>query len=211
VLVEPLLLALCMAAALSLRPWRMLVRGADHDLLWPLAVLAAVLPWIWWCPGPLLAPLTATLGVHLALLTLGWPLAVLLMGFVGAAGLLTGASAQTVTATVFWCGALPLTLSLAAGAGVRRWFGFDPVAYLLLRCTVVPFASTAVCALLADGAVDRLQRYGEAVPAVIVAAGLAEATITSVAGLLLMISAPRLLATWRPQQPVAAAAAGLQR
>ena len=68
------LIALALALALALRPWRQLA----HEALWtPLLAALVLLPWLWALPRLQAMPLQLQFsGAVLLMLSLGWPLAV---------------------------------------------------------------------------------------------------------------------------------------
>ena len=137
---ETTLAVLALIIALSLKPWRMM---AGARLLGPALAVLVLLPWAWVLPT--LHPMPLSLhwsGACLALLMLGWPLAVpvliavaLITGFIG-----NLAPADMVTLAV-WQGLLPATFALILGAAVRRWLPRNPFIYILVRS----FLGTVLC------------------------------------------------------------------
>src|SRR5690606_35576563 len=117
-----LLLALAWAAALLVRPWRLLQpRQGQVPLATPLLACLVVLPWLWAWPG--LAALPVPLhwsGAPLVLLLVGWPLAVAVFTVAGLSTLFTtGATLDAALSLTVWSGLLPATLVLALGHVVR--------------------------------------------------------------------------------------------
>jgi uncharacterized membrane protein len=114
-------LALALAAtvlALALRPWR-----AVTDLPWPALALWAALPLLWSVDRlsamPVMQPLA---GSCLLLMMLGWPLAVLmLLPVAGLMAVMTDLGAVELLQRLVWLGLVPITLSMAIGAALRRW------------------------------------------------------------------------------------------
>ena len=183
-----------LAAALVVRPWRLL---QDGRLASPLLALLTLLPWLWAYPG--LAALHLPLrwsGAPLAVLLVGWPLAVPVLVFAGLTTMLTtGASLAQALAWTAWCGILPATAVLLLGYAVRRAFGLNPVAYLLGRAFFVPFVALLACGLgAAVTAHARVSTDMEAVAALLLAMG--EAAWTCAIASLLVAFRPQWLATW---------------
>ena len=88
------LIAVALAMSLWLRPWRMLSRQAlekdgpsePSPLVTPLLATLVILPWLWALPVLHAMPLQLQWsGACLAVLLLGWPLAVPVLCGVGAA------------------------------------------------------------------------------------------------------------------------------
>jgi hypothetical protein len=195
-LLESLVLAAALAAAVCVRPWRLLAGESGRQLLAPLLVLFLVLPALWWWPGTPLRPLSWMVGTSLALLTLGWPLTVLLLCATGAFGLMWGHAPSQVAVAVAWCGVLPATLALGAGALVRRVSAGQPFGYILGRGFLIPFAvswSGAMAAQFFGGSFDGLR--DALVPALAVGA-MFEAMVTGVVVTILVAHHPAALATW---------------
>ena len=150
----------CLAAALWLRPWRMLRQDAPTQLLTPLLATLVVLPWLWALPSLHTMPLQLQWsGAVLVLLMLGWPLAVPALLCVGAiaAAISPMTLEQTLGVTV-WQGLLPATFALGLGALMRRFLPPHPFIYILGR----GFLGTVLC-LFAAGALR--QAFGDALPA----------------------------------------------
>lgn len=145
-----LLLLLAWAAALAVRPWRLLRPWQGQvPLATPLLASLALLPLLWSWPAPAVLPLPlAWSGAPLVVLLVGWPLAVPVITVAGLGTMLgTGHSlAQAVTLTV-WSGLLPATLVLLLGHAVRKASGSHPVGYLLGRAFLVPMLVLAACGL----------------------------------------------------------------
>lgn len=192
---ELIAFAAVVAVATSLRPWRLLAPGGNHCLLAPLLVLGAALPLLWWGIAPTTSPMLKLAGAQLALLALGWPLAVLLYAGVAAAGAVLGSSADVVGAAV-WFGFVPITLGLAAGRLVRGVTKAHPVGYLLGRGLLVPFLATIAAGCIAHGMTGAFDRLGDAAVPSLVLVALIDAMLTAQAVLLLVLASPRSLATW---------------
>lgn len=197
---EILLLALAWVAALAVRPWRQL---RPHDglvrLATPLLAALTVLPWMWSWPG--LADLPLPLhwsGAPLAVLLVGWPLAIPVLTFAGLSTMLTtdASLAQALSLTV-WSGVLPATLVLALGHGVRKLFGPHPAAYMLGRAFVVPMVALVACALLPAVLTQAVTGPGgdmHRIAAALLAMG--EASWTCAIASMLVAYRPQWLATW---------------
>jgi len=194
-LLELIAFAALMAVAVSLRPWRLLASGGGYCLVTPLLVFGLSLPVLWWGIAPEALPVLKLAGAQLALLALGWPLAVLLYAAVAAAGLVLAPAADVVGAAV-WYGFVPVTVSLAAGRVVRAATNAHPVGYLLGRGLLVPFLATVAAGCIAHGATGALDRLGDAALPSLVLVALIDAMLTAQAVLLLVLASPRSLATW---------------
>ncbi len=139
-LLEGVLLALAVLAALVTRPWRMFRGGA---LISPWLTFLLVMPWLWALPR--LHPMPLQLqwsGACLAVLVLGWPLAIptlVLVALVSQA--LAVAPWPELLGQLVWSGAVPATLTLAVGFWLRRWLGTQPFVYVLGRA----FLGTVLC------------------------------------------------------------------
>ncbi|MFD0666207.1 hypothetical protein ACT80S_00670 [Ramlibacter sp. MAHUQ-53] len=190
------LLLPALAVALALRPWRLLAGGA---LLAPMLGTLVLLPWLWALPSLRAMPLQLQLsGACLAVLMLGWPLAVPVLVAVGAlAALLAGQGWQAAADMAAWLGVVPATLALALGAAIRRWIGPHLFVYVLGRA----FLGTALC-VFAAGALA--QWAGHALPAVdsglsLVARWLmawGDAFTTGMLAAIFVAFRPHWLATW---------------
>lgn len=203
---ELIVFAAALAGALSLRPWRLLAAGGRYSLLAPLLVLGAALPVVWWGLAPGAGAIVKLAGAQLALLALGWPLAVLLYGGMAAMGLMLGSAGDLVGAAV-WYGIVPMSLSLAAGRLVRNVTNAHPVGYLLGRGLLVPFLATVAAGCLAHAATGAFGQLGDAALPSLILVALLDAMLTAQAVLLLVMASPRSLATWsdrlylRPPSP----------
>ena len=193
---EAALLLIALALALALRPWRLMRRG---ERLGPLLAMLVLLPWVW--ALPVLHPSALQLrwsGACLAVLMLGWPLAVpVLLAAAALAGLIAPLDPAQIAGIAFWQGVLPATLALGLGALLRRWLGEHPFVYLLGRA----FLGTVAC-VFAAGA---LQVWaGERLPGT--EPGLAlvahwlmawgEGIVTGMLASIFVAFAPQWLATW---------------
>jgi uncharacterized membrane protein len=197
---ELILVALALAAALAVRPWRLL-RPQDGQvrLATPLLACLTMLPWLWSWPG--LSALSLPVhwsGAPLAVLLIGWPLAIPIVVLAGLSTMLTtGADfAEAVSLTV-WSGVLPATMVLVLGHGVRKAFGTHPIAYMVGRAFFVPMVTLAVCSLVAAflgnsfvSTTVELQRVAIGLLA------MGEASWTCAIVSLLVAYKPQWLATW---------------
>src|SRR5512140_3937110 len=129
---ESTLVALSLALAVALRPWRMLAGGR---LLTPLLATLALLPWLWALPMLHAMPLQLQWsGACLAVLMLGWPLAIPVLCLAAVlAALISPLAASEALSAAAWLGVVPATLALAVGAALRRLLGTHPFIYLLGR------------------------------------------------------------------------------
>ncbi len=197
---ELILLALALAAAVSVRPWRLLrAHEGQVPLATPLLACLTVLPWLWAWPG--LAALSLPVhwsGAPLAVLMIGWPLAIPVLLAAGSSTMLTtGATfAEAVSLTV-WSGVLPATMVLLLGHAVRKTFGTHPVAYMVGRAFFVPMVTLALCGLAATflgnafvSTTVELQRVAIGLLA------MGEASWTCAIASLLVAYKPQWLATW---------------
>lgn len=200
-LTEAILLAIAWLATLAVRPWRLL---RPHDgqvpLATPFLACLTLLPWLWAWPG--LAALPVPLhwsGAPLAVLLVGWPLAIPLLTAAGLSTMVTiDASWTEAVSLTVWSGVLPATLVLVLGHGVRRALGANPVAYMLGRAFLVPMLALAGCGLAASllghglvgGTAGELQRIAIALLA------MGEASWTCAVASLLVAWRPQWLATW---------------
>lgn len=198
--VEIALLACALASSLAVRPWRMLACGGGAaPLATPFLAALVTLPWLWAWPVAQYLPVPLQWsGSALAVLVLGWPLAVPVLLVAGLGTVLTADAslAQAISATL-WSGVLPATAVLALGHAVRRAFGTHPLAYLLGRAYAVPLAALFACTLGAAWAGGTLA--GSAGSTAIVAAflmALGEAAWTGAIASILVAWRPCWLATW---------------
>lgn len=188
--------ALALAAALSLRPWRWL---AGSTLLTPTLASLVLLPWLWALPALHSMPLQLQWsGACLVLLMLGWPLAMPVLCVVGAlAAVVSGGTWGDALAMTTWLGIVPATFALAIGAAIRRLFGTHPFVYLIARA----FLGSVLALFLA--AVLR-QWSGQALPGVGTGLSLIAHWLTAwgdafVTGMLVAIFVayrPQWVATW---------------
>ncbi|MGV3569827.1 MAG: hypothetical protein ACO1PB_04445 [Ramlibacter sp.] len=196
---EVIVLVVALAAALLVRPWRLLQPWRLALLATPLLAVLTLLPWLWSWPG--LAALPIPLhwsAAPLVVLVLGWPLAVPALALAGLATMLTGgASLAEAITLVVWSGILPATLMLVLGHAVRRGFGPNPVAYLLGRAFVVPLAALAVCSLAAAAAGQGFTSpRGDLQAVAVLLLAMGEASWTCAVATLLVAYRPQWLATW---------------
>lgn len=195
------LLALAWLATLAVGPWRLLrPHHGQVPLATPFLACLTLLPWLWAWPG--LAALPVPLhwsGAPLAVLLVGWPLAIPLLTVAGLSTMVTtDASLTEAVSLTVWSGVLPATLVLALGHGVRRALGANPVAYMLGRAFLVPMLTLGSCGLaasllghgLVSGTPGELQRIAIALLA------MGEASWTCAVASLLVAWRPQWLATW---------------
>lgn len=198
---EILLFALAWMATLAVRPWRLLRRygGELPPLVTPFLACLTVLPWLWSWPGLAALPLPLHWSAGpLAVLLLGWPLAVPVITVAGLSTLVTtGASPAGALALTVWAGLVPATLVLLLGHGVRKAFGPNPVAYMVGRAFLVPLVALAACGFAAaalnhglQGPMADLQRVA------VFLLAMGEASWTCALVSLLVAYRPQWLATW---------------
>ncbi len=195
-LLSAALLALALAIALSLRPWRML---ADGQLLSPLLGVLVVLPWLWALPRLQAMPLQLQWsGACLAVLMLGWPLAVpALVAVGGLAMVLAPLGWAEALRQTLWLGVAPATLALGLGAAIRRWIGPHLFVYVLGRAFIGTAACEFTAGLLAHWSGERLQGVDEGLSLVarwLMAWG--DAFVTGMAAAVFVAFRPQWLATW---------------
>lgn len=203
---ETLLLACALAMSLALRPWRML-RGAGSapPLSTPLLASLVLLPWLWaWPAGTGLPVPLQWSGAALAVLMLGWPLAIPLLCIAGMGLLAGGMPFEDAISTTVWSGVLPATTVLLLGQAVRRAFGSHPLAYIFGRAYAVPFTALFICGLAAAWAGGRPAAADQST--IVVAAflmAMGEATWTCAVASLLVAWRPQWLATWSDERYLA--------
>jgi len=197
---ETALLALAIAASGVVRPWRMLQgNGAVTPLATPLLATLVILPWLWAWPmgGNLPVPVQWS-GAALAVLMLGWPLAVPVLVATGMSTVLTAnASFGQAISSTLWFGVLPATGVLLLGHAVRRAFGANPLAYVFGRAYAVPLLVLFGCTLGSAVAAGSFARTGDStgwVVAFLMAMGEAAWTCATVS--MLVAWRPQWLATW---------------
>jgi uncharacterized membrane protein len=195
-ILETTLAALALAIALWLRPWRML---AGTQLLAPALALLVLLPWAWALPA--LRPMPLSLhwsGACLALLTLGWPLAVpVLIAVALIAGFIGDLPPADVLALAVWQGLLPATLALALGAAVRRWLPRNPFVYILIRAffgTVLCIFAASWLARLGAPETPSIDELGSNIALWLMAWG--DGIITAMLTAIFVAYRPEWLATW---------------
>jgi uncharacterized membrane protein len=201
-LVQVAVLAAALAIALSLRPWRLVDwQARGPSLATPLLASLIVLPWLWsWTSGADLPAGLRFSGAPVAMLLLGWPLAIPVLAVAGASTVVTAGTTvpQALELTVM-SGVLPATAMLVLGHVVRMAFGQHPVAYLMGRSFGVPLVVLALCGLMANG-------WGFTAPALPVGKdmqavatlllALGEASWTAALAAMLVALRPQWLATW---------------
>lgn len=197
-LAELAFLAAAMAAALIVRPWRML-RGSGLNLATPLLAALTLLPWLWAWPSGAAMPIPLQWsGAALAVLALGWPLAVPVLTVAGLSTIVTGdvGWADAVSRTV-WAGVMPATAVLLLGHAVRRALGTHPAVYLLGRAFAVPLVAMFACTLAAAVADGRLaDADGEATAVAAFLMAISETSSTCAIASILVAFRPQWLATW---------------
>lgn len=151
--------ALALAAALSLRPWRLL---AGARLATPALASLVLLPWVWALPALHSMPLQLQWsGACLVLLMLGWPLAVSVLCLVALGAMfLAGGSWPDALAMAMWLGVVPATLALGVGAAIRRLFGTHPFVYLIGRAFLGSVLSLFLAAVLRQWSGETLPGIG---------------------------------------------------
>lgn len=195
--VYELLLALTLLMpALWLRPWRMLARSGLHT---PLLATLALLPPLWalpyWHAMPLQLPWS---GACLALLCLGWPLAMPVLTLVaGITWAVTSITGMQALGLLLWQGLVPATLALGLGALLRRSLPPHPFIYILGR----GFLGTALCIfasrLLAQAAGHALPHIsGELSWVALWLMAWADAVVTGLLTAIFVAYRPQWLATW---------------
>ena len=201
---ETVVAAVMVLAALWLRPWRML-GGA---LLSPFLAGLVLLPWFWMLPQMLPRSLVAggisvqLSGACLMTLLLGWPLAVVLLSGVAAVVWLVGSLEPEVWLSQWvWIGLVPATLTLALGAVLRRWLPAQVFVYILGR----GFLGTALCIFLAGVLYELLYHLvgGVGVEQALVARWLmawGDAFLTGMLVAIFVAFKPEWLATWSDQR-----------
>ena len=139
---------MALAAALAVRPWRVL--GASGPP-WVWLAAWALLPMLWSADrhahSALVQPLS---GASLLLLMAGWPLAVL--GLTSAALLAFGLGALEAGEALqrlVWLGLVPASIALASGAAVRCWLPRHLFVYIFARGFFGTLLANAVAAGLA--------------------------------------------------------------
>lgn len=203
-LLETVVAAVMVLAALWLRPWRML----DGALLSPFLAGLVLLPWFWMLPQMLPRSLVAggisvqLSGACLMTLLLGWPLAVVLLSGVAAVVWLVGSLEPEVWLSQWvWIGLVPATLTLALGAVLRRWLPAQVFVYILGR----GFLGTALCIFLAGVLYELLYHLvgGVGVEQALVARWLmawGDAFLTGMLVAIFVAFKPEWLATWSDQR-----------
>ena len=196
----PAFVALALAVALALRPWRLLV---NTGLISPLLAALVITPWLWALPWLHHMPVQLQLsGACLIGLALGWPLAVPVLCLAAlAAGLIAPVTWQQQVDMAVWLGIVPATLSFLLGMALRRWVWHNLFVYILGRA----FLGTALC-VFAAGA---LAQWSGHVLAAAVEPDLAlvarwliawgDAVLTGMMTAVCVAFRPHWLATWSDQ------------
>lgn len=198
-LVEIALGCVAMAAALWLRPWRML----SGPLSTPALAAVVVLPWLWLLPQKMPQGLQIQLsGASLLVLMLGWPLAVPVLGLVALAVWAIGHNdAATVLSQWVWVGLAPATFTLGIGLLLRRWLPPHPFVYTLGR----GFLGTAAAVFLSGVLLEVLHRLvgGAVQEQVLIARWLmawGDAFLTGMSTAIFVAFVPQWLATWSDER-----------
>ena len=134
------------AAALAVRPWRVLAAGG---LPWPWLAWWALLPLFWGADRFSAAPLAPALpGSVLLMLLAGWPLAVLaLLPVAALTGLFADLGVAESLHRFVWLGAVPASVALVLGAAIRRWLPNHLFVYILGRGFFATALANAVAGL----------------------------------------------------------------
>jgi len=198
--IDFVLLACALAASLVVRPWRLLRRrGAGPGLATPLLAALTLLAWLWAWPASSAMPVSVQWsGAALAVLVLGWPLAIPVLTVAGMSTIATaGGSWAEALSTTVWFGVLPATAVLLLGHAVRCVFGTHPVAYLFGRAFAVPLLALFAC-MLATAVVrgDFAGSDGQAQVVIAFLVAMSEATWTCAVASVLVACRPQWLATW---------------
>ena len=193
---EWLPLAVALALAFSMRPWRMLRDGA---LATPLLASLVFFPWLWALPRMHAMPIPLILsGSCLILLMLGWPLAVPVICLIAAlSGLVAPAPVELLVANAFWIGVLPASIALVLGALLRRYVGPHVFVYTLGRGFIATAVSTFGASLLGEWAGAELPNIE---PTLVTTAhwmmAWGEAFMTGMLSAIFVAFRPQWLATW---------------
>lgn len=213
-LIEITLIAVALAMAIWLRPWRLLERPASASeqgtgrqplspLLTPLLATLVFLPWLWALPTLHAMPLQLQWsGACLVVLMLGWPLAIPVLTAVGTIACLLSPALGWADAlgAIAWQGVVPATLALGLGALVRHYTGTHLFVYVLGRA----FLGTVACLF---GAGILSQWSGHLLPGVgselsLVARWLmawGDGFVTGMLTAIFVAFKPQWLATWSDQ------------
>jgi len=196
VLVQALFVALSLAIALWLRPWRL---RNIHALATPLLATLVILPCLWALPALKVTPLQLQWsGACLVLLMLGWPLAVpALCATALAVGVIAGLGWREQLDLVTWLGIVPATLALGVGAAIRRFLGTHPFVYILGRAFFGSVLSLFIAGVLRQWAQGELSSVSPGLSLVgrwLMAWG--DAFITGMLCAIFVAYRPWWLATW---------------
>lgn len=193
---ESVLALALLLAALALRPWRLLTHAGLHT---PLLATLALLPPLWALPYWHAVPLHLQWsGACLVTLCLGWPLAVPVLGLVGAiTWAISPADAAEALGLTLWQGLVPATLALALGGLQRRWLPHHPLIYTLGRAFLGTLLSVFAAKLLALWAGHELPHTDRALSWIalwLMAWG--DAIVTGMLAAVFVAYRPQWLATW---------------
>jgi uncharacterized membrane protein len=141
------LITVAAALALAFRPWQVLRAPA---LRAPWLAALVLLPLLWAAQSRLPPDFPATLsGACLLVLMFGWPLAILTLCAVAAAGAWLGSGdLARAVALAAWNGAVPATAALAIGMATRRWLPKHLFVYILARSFIGTALATVLAAVL---------------------------------------------------------------
>lgn len=195
-IVDLMLAAAALAAALALRPWRAL---ADAGPPWPWLAWMVAMPALWAADRAAGMPLAQPLsGACLLMLMAGWPLAMLaLLPVAALTALLAGLDGAEALQRAVWLGVVPATIAMALGAAIRRWLPRQLFVYIFGR----GFFATAVAGSAAGALAAVLHGTPPGVPAgdLMLARFLAAWGDAFLAGMIAAIFVafrPQWLATW---------------
>jgi len=144
---EWILITAAVVAALAMAPWRTL---ANPGLRGPWLACLVLLPLLWVAeralPGGMVLQMS---GAALLVLMFGWPLAVLTLLPISAAGAWLGShTSQQALALLAWNGIVAASLALVLGVAVRRWLPHHVFVFILGR----GFIGTALALMGASAA-----------------------------------------------------------
>jgi uncharacterized membrane protein len=145
----PMLLSIALvffalAVAVAMQPWRQFSSGT----IWhPLLACLVLLPWVWAAQKVMPDGVAVQLsGASLMVLMLGWPLTVISLVLIAAAGAwLGGIGLAQALDHLAWNGVVAATLALLIGLATRRWLPQHPFVFILGR----GFIATAVAVMAA--------------------------------------------------------------
>ncbi|HET9735503.1 MAG TPA: energy-coupling factor ABC transporter permease [Burkholderiales bacterium] len=147
VTLELALVSTAISIALFFRPWDVLRASA---LRAPWFAALVILPLLWAAQSLLPPDFPAALsGACLLVLMFGWPLAIVTLCAVAAAGAwLGGGDLARALELAAWNGAVPASVALAIGMAMRRWLPKHLFVYILGRGFLGTAAATVAAATL---------------------------------------------------------------